>query len=166
VENLAPTGIRSPDHPARSKLLYRLSYSIHQFLFKIKDEVLVNPEIFNKYMRIKVKYLQLKWTICNLLFFIDCIFEFISCQLCFCFLYGSIISSHIYCSCDVLRYTVCHVLRFTCSLYCTVHILSITSSQHSTNKKHNTVTDNITLNIPTCFSPQGINISQTNTIQH
>jgi hypothetical protein len=25
-ENLAPTGIRSPDRPARSKLLYRLSY--------------------------------------------------------------------------------------------------------------------------------------------
>jgi len=26
VENLAPTGIRSPDHPAHSELLYRLSY--------------------------------------------------------------------------------------------------------------------------------------------
>jgi hypothetical protein len=26
VENLAPTGIRSPDRPARSKSLYRLSY--------------------------------------------------------------------------------------------------------------------------------------------
>ena len=26
VENLAPTGIRSPDHPARSDSLYRLSY--------------------------------------------------------------------------------------------------------------------------------------------
>ena len=25
-ENLAPTGIRSPDRPARSELLYRLSY--------------------------------------------------------------------------------------------------------------------------------------------
>jgi len=26
AENLAPTGIRSPDRPARSKSLYRLSY--------------------------------------------------------------------------------------------------------------------------------------------
>ena len=26
VENLAPTGIRSPDRPARSQSLYRLSY--------------------------------------------------------------------------------------------------------------------------------------------
>jgi hypothetical protein len=27
AENLAPTGIRSPDHPARSQSLYRLSYA-------------------------------------------------------------------------------------------------------------------------------------------
>jgi len=26
AENLAPTGIRSPDHPARTESLYRLSY--------------------------------------------------------------------------------------------------------------------------------------------
>jgi hypothetical protein len=29
VENLAPTGIRSPDRPARSQSLYRLSYPAH-----------------------------------------------------------------------------------------------------------------------------------------
>ena len=29
TENLAPTGIRSPDRPARSQLLYRLSYRAH-----------------------------------------------------------------------------------------------------------------------------------------
>jgi hypothetical protein len=29
VENLTPTGIRSPDRPARSKSLYRLSYPAH-----------------------------------------------------------------------------------------------------------------------------------------
>jgi hypothetical protein len=29
VENLAPTRIRSPDHPAHSQLLYRLSYPAH-----------------------------------------------------------------------------------------------------------------------------------------
>jgi hypothetical protein len=28
-ENLAPTGIRSPVHPARSQSLYRLSYPAH-----------------------------------------------------------------------------------------------------------------------------------------
>jgi hypothetical protein len=29
AKNLAPTGIRSPDRPARSQLLYRLSYRAH-----------------------------------------------------------------------------------------------------------------------------------------
>ena len=29
VENLAPTGIRSPDRPARNQSLYRLSYQAH-----------------------------------------------------------------------------------------------------------------------------------------
>jgi len=32
---------------------------------------LVKPEIFNKHTRIKVKYLQKMWTVCNLLLFID-----------------------------------------------------------------------------------------------
>ena len=32
VENLGPTGIRSPDRPARSQSLYRLSYPAHQTL--------------------------------------------------------------------------------------------------------------------------------------
>ena len=31
AENLAPTGIRSPDRPARSQTLYRLSYPAHMF---------------------------------------------------------------------------------------------------------------------------------------
>jgi hypothetical protein len=35
VENLAPTGIRSPDHPAHSQLLYRLSYLVHTDYFNI-----------------------------------------------------------------------------------------------------------------------------------
>ena len=30
-ENLVPTGIRSPDRPARSQSLYRLSYPAHQY---------------------------------------------------------------------------------------------------------------------------------------
>ena len=29
AENLAPTGIRSPDRPARSQSLYRLPYPVH-----------------------------------------------------------------------------------------------------------------------------------------
>jgi len=29
AENLAPTGIRSPDSPARSQLLYQLSHTAH-----------------------------------------------------------------------------------------------------------------------------------------
>jgi len=32
AENLAPTGIRSPDRPARSQSLYRLSYPAHMYL--------------------------------------------------------------------------------------------------------------------------------------
>ena len=31
AENLAPNGIRSPDRPARSQSLYRLSYSAHHY---------------------------------------------------------------------------------------------------------------------------------------
>jgi hypothetical protein len=31
VKNLAPTGIRSPDRPARSQSLYRLSYPVPPF---------------------------------------------------------------------------------------------------------------------------------------
>jgi hypothetical protein len=31
AENLAPTGIRSPDRPARSKSLYQLSYPVPYF---------------------------------------------------------------------------------------------------------------------------------------
>jgi len=32
AENLAPTGIRSPDRPARSQSLYRLLYLAHRFM--------------------------------------------------------------------------------------------------------------------------------------
>jgi hypothetical protein len=32
-ENLTPTGIRSPDRPARSQSLYRLSYPAHIFIY-------------------------------------------------------------------------------------------------------------------------------------
>ena len=34
VENLAPTGIRSPDRPARSQSLYRLRYTAHTYQYR------------------------------------------------------------------------------------------------------------------------------------
>jgi hypothetical protein len=37
AENLAPTKIRSPDRPARSQLLYRLSYRAHCILMFSTD---------------------------------------------------------------------------------------------------------------------------------
>jgi hypothetical protein len=48
AKNLAPTGIRSPDRPAHSQSLYRLSYPAHN----------TNPVhniIYNKIQRISVK---------------------------------------------------------------------------------------------------------------
>ena len=61
TENLAPTGIRSPDRPARSQLLYRLSYPAHNLLCggenigKIsvfacgRHKILQTQRIINKY---------------------------------------------------------------------------------------------------------------------
>ena len=37
AENLAPTGIRSPDRPARSQSLYRLSYRAHLWTISTQD---------------------------------------------------------------------------------------------------------------------------------
>jgi len=47
VENLAPTWVRSPDHPARSQLLYRLRYLAHLCVFgaaynNVSGNMLVN----------------------------------------------------------------------------------------------------------------------------
>ena len=39
AENLAPTGIRSPDHPVRMQSLYRLGYPVHKQTFR--QEILV-----------------------------------------------------------------------------------------------------------------------------
>ena len=39
AENVAPTGIRSPDPPARSHLLYRLRYPAHARTFSNADTV-------------------------------------------------------------------------------------------------------------------------------
>jgi len=41
AENLAPTRIPSPDRPARSQSLYRLSYSAHNFVFYLTKNNLI-----------------------------------------------------------------------------------------------------------------------------
>ena len=45
AENLAPTGIRSPDRPARSESLYRLSYPGRQLIMRT-DEIVRNKKQF------------------------------------------------------------------------------------------------------------------------
>ena len=40
-ENLTPTGIRSPDRPARSESLYRLSYRVTNTLILLVSEVTI-----------------------------------------------------------------------------------------------------------------------------
>ena len=42
MENLTPTGIRSPDRPARSQSLYRLSYPAHVVITNSKKLKLQN----------------------------------------------------------------------------------------------------------------------------
>ena len=46
AENLAPPGIRSPDRPARSQSLYRLSYPAHKFSNKFEQNT-ENANIFS-----------------------------------------------------------------------------------------------------------------------
>ena len=41
AENLAPTGIRSPDRPARSQSLYRLSYLAHNIIISSSISIIV-----------------------------------------------------------------------------------------------------------------------------
>jgi hypothetical protein len=41
AKNLAPTGIRSPDRPARSQSLYRLSYPAHKHVPSVSKYVLL-----------------------------------------------------------------------------------------------------------------------------
>jgi len=47
AENLAPTGIRSPDRPARSQSLYRLSYPAHSLLWR--SYLFYDAESFKKF---------------------------------------------------------------------------------------------------------------------
>jgi hypothetical protein len=47
AENLAPTGIRSPDRPARSESLYRLSYRAHKRIVMKAKECRMYLQIFS-----------------------------------------------------------------------------------------------------------------------
>jgi hypothetical protein len=56
AENLAPTGIQSLDLPARSQLLYQLSYLVHTLFYTMYQFVY---ELFNKHevlLHIHMKY--------------------------------------------------------------------------------------------------------------
>ena len=52
AENLAPTGIRSPNRPARSELLYGLIYSVHSgnriqiILCRYQITLLIRAQVF------------------------------------------------------------------------------------------------------------------------
>jgi hypothetical protein len=45
AEKLAPTGIRSPDRPARRQSLYRLRYQAHPVLYTRDKETSINSKI-------------------------------------------------------------------------------------------------------------------------
>ena len=55
AENLAPTGIRSPDRPARRQSLYRLRYPAHLFLF-FKGLILQDLPSFQKFEYVLSNY--------------------------------------------------------------------------------------------------------------
>ena len=46
ADNLVPTGIRSPDRPARSQSLYRLSYPAHGTIRMIRQKILLQNITF------------------------------------------------------------------------------------------------------------------------
>ena len=50
AENIDPTGIRSPDRPARSKSLYRLSYPGHKSVIS-ENKCVVGDVVFQKYYK-------------------------------------------------------------------------------------------------------------------
>ena len=54
AENLVPTGIRSPDRPARSQSLYRLSYPITIIYSRIITSDLIQICVNNVWMTIKL----------------------------------------------------------------------------------------------------------------
>ena len=46
AENVVPTGIRSPDRPARSRSLYRLRYPVHVLLLQF-HKIWTRPQFFH-----------------------------------------------------------------------------------------------------------------------
>ena len=61
AENISPTGIRSPDHPARSQSLYRLSYRSHRDVWRDVSFRCSNHNLFRNYFLISIMLLYLKW---------------------------------------------------------------------------------------------------------
>ena len=72
AENLAPTGIRSPDRPARSESLYRLSYPgpiINLYCTKILKLFSSTPGVKGKFINIEISFAE--GTLClNFFFFV------------------------------------------------------------------------------------------------
>ena len=56
AENLIPTGIRSPDHPARNESLHQLSYPRHTFLY-LPSNIIISNILRN----ILIMYLPHHW---------------------------------------------------------------------------------------------------------
>ena len=54
AENLAPTGIRSPDRPARSESLYRLSYTGPSVA--LKTQIIIRCFYYTIFHRIKFEF--------------------------------------------------------------------------------------------------------------
>jgi hypothetical protein len=61
-KNLAPTGIRSPDRPARSQSLYRLRYPAHRFLIALPNILLVYLQRLGSYPCICVTVICCRFT--------------------------------------------------------------------------------------------------------
>ena len=69
AENLVSTGIPSPDHPARSQSLYRLSYPAHiclhlkyPLVLSDFDEILILNRFFEKYSHINFRDNPFSWS--------------------------------------------------------------------------------------------------------
>ena len=70
VENLAPTGIRSPDRPARSESLYRLSYPGPLFffartIFMFPTIAIINTDYVHKHLTMVGLYKAHRCLICD-----------------------------------------------------------------------------------------------------
>ena len=63
AENLAPTGVRSPDLPARSQSLYRLSYPAHTGKVGLLERCCIKYEVMMNKKRERRKCVLSEWQI-------------------------------------------------------------------------------------------------------